>query len=383
MKIAYLSKTPLSDVDFSYVHTAQELCDIDMFIEITPRYLKGAAICLDKCNDKCGVFKALEIYPQFARFANVMDLNKCYVVNTPGKYWVMKAIWTNILFLFFLIKKKYKIVHVTWPLNIQEFVLFFLRRRMVLTIHDPFPHTGSGNFVELARRWFSFRFIKNFIILNEAQKHNFSQAHNIPMERIYSSSLGCYSYLNYVKGVEIKDLPEKYILFFGSISQYKGLEYLFPSMIKVHEKHPDYHLVICGKGSFHFDISLYLKYNYFHFYNRFIKDEELVTFIKKASFVICPYTDATQSGVIMSAYAFKKPVIATNVGGLPEMVKNGELGLIIEEKNIDELVNAINYYIENPQKREEHSSMIGKTYFQGEKSWKKIAAELRVIYSKL
>ena len=44
------------------------------------------------------------------------------------------------------------------------------------------------------------------------------------------------------------------------------------------------------------------------------------------AFMVCPYTDATQSGVIMSAFAFNKPVIATDVGGLPEMVKGYSSG---------------------------------------------------------
>lgn len=380
MKIAYLSKTPLSDVDFSYLNSVQERCNIDIFVEITPRYLKGAAVTLDKCYNKCGVFKAIDVYPEFDRFTSVINLEKCYVVNTPGKFWVLKAIWTNVLFLLFLIKNKYNIIHVTWPLNVHELILFILRKKMILTVHDPFPHSSGGRFVELTRRWVSFNLIKKFIILNETQKKAFSKHYNIPLERIFNSRLGCYSYLNYIKGVEINDLPKNYILFFGSISKYKGLDFLFPAMIKVHETHPDYHLVVCGQGKFHFDITHYRNLNYFHIHNRFIKDDELVTLIKNSVFVTCPYTDATQSGVIMSAFAFKKPVIATKVGGLPEMVNHGELGLIINEKDVDALANAINYYIEHPDVRQKHSSKIEEAYFYNEKSWKVISEELKEIY---
>lgn len=380
MKIAYLGKTQLSDVDMSYLCSAQKKTDIDFFLEITPRYLKGAAINLEKCYPKCGIFKAIDVYPQFERYSKVINLDKCYVVNTPGQLWLLKGVWTNILFCIFLIKKKYDIIHITWPLNIHEFPLFLLKKKMLLTVHDPFCHTGSGNFVELARRYFSFHLIKRFIILNKAQKKEFSCFQKIPMERIWTSRLGCYNYLNYIEPTKIKNLPEKYILFFGSISQYKGLDYLFPAMVRCHETHPDYHLVVCGKGNYHFDISPYKNLKYFHIYNRFIKDEELVMFIKHSSFVICPYTDATQSGVIMSAYAFKKPVIVTNVGGLPEMVNNGELGLIVQEKSEDALAEAIIYYIEHPELRKTHALKIAETYFVGKKSWNVISHELNKIY---
>lgn len=47
--------------------------------------------------------------------------------------------------------------------------------------------------------------------------------------------------------------------------------------------------------------------------------------IRNCEFTVVPYIDATQSGVIMSAYAFNKPCVATNVGGLPEMVIDGKM----------------------------------------------------------
>ena len=57
--------------------------------------------------------------------------------------------------------------------------------------------------------------------------------------------------------------------------------------------------------------------------------DELSALIQESSFVVCPYKDATQSGVVMSAYALKKPVIATRVGGLVEMVEDKKTGLLV------------------------------------------------------
>ena len=75
--------------------------------------------------------------------------------------------------------------------------------------------------------------------------------------------------------------------------------------------------------------------------NRWIKDEEVSEIVEPADVVILPYTHATQSGVIPLAYAFSKPVIATNVGGLDEQVVEGETGYIVPSHNPQAIANAV------------------------------------------
>ena len=152
-------------------------------------------------------------------------------------------------------------------------------------------------------------------------------------------------------------------------------------MEKVHEQCPDCQLIVAGGGKYHFDICRYQSLDYIDIRNRFIPDEELVTLIKNCDFMVCPYTDATQSGVIMSAYAFYKPVIATNVGGLPEMVRNEHYGLIIKEKDTDILANAIIKLWQHPEKIKTYSDNIRRSYNSGELSWKKIAEDMIQTYN--
>ena len=68
-----------------------------------------------------------------------------------------------------------------------------------------------------------------------------------------------------------------------------------------HTKYPELTLVVAGKGKYYFDIEKYLKLPYFKIDNRFIPDGELAAMIRECEFVVVPYVDATQSGVIMSA----------------------------------------------------------------------------------
>lgn len=382
MRIAYLGKIQLSDVDLSYLKEAQKLSDMTYIMEITPRFVKGPAYNISSVYPKSGVFKAVDIYPEFTKYADFIDIDKFYIVNTYGKLWQIKAFYTNLLLLIFLIRNKFSVIHVTWPLNIYEFILYFLRKKMLLTVHDPFPHTGLDTFIVRLRRKVAFWLIPKLIILNQAQREEFISYYKIDPSRLIDSRMSSYTYLQSIKpNTESPVLPDKpFILFSGKISPYKGVDYLLPAMIKVHERFPKTNLIVAGGGKYHFNVEPYKKLDYIDIRNCFIPEDELVALMKSSLFMICPYTDATQSGVIMSAFAFAKPVIATNVGGLPEMVIDNKYGLIVKEKDVDALADSICLLLQKPELVKYFSEEISKNYGYGELSWKKIAEELRNEY---
>lgn len=384
-KIAYIGKIQLSDVDLSYLHEAQQLEDITYIMEITPRFMNGPAFNVKQMYPKTGIFKAVDAYPQFKQYAQFIDLNKFYIVNTCGSMWCIKAFYTNLLLLIFLIKNKFDVIHLTWPLNVYEFIVYFLKNRMLLTVHDPFPHTGLDTFIVRLRRKVAFWLIPKFIILNRNQRQQFLDYYSLNEACVLNSMLSCYTYLRTVspKSSSIPLEGKKYILFFGKISQYKGLDYLLPAMCKVHSHCPDLHLVVAGGGTFHFDIEKYKNLDYIHIENRFIEQEELVALIKNSYFVVCPYTDATQSGVVMSAFAFNKPSVVTNVGGLGEMVIDGKFGRVIKEKDVEALVEVIIQLADDEALINRYSNNIAEAYKSGELSWRKIAEMLSQEYKKV
>ena len=199
MKIAYLGKIQLSDTDLPYLNAAQKDADITYLLEITPRFLKGPAFNIDKIYGKTGIFKAVEAYPQFEKLASFIDIDKFYVVNTAGHLWQLKAFWTNLLLLFFIMRHGFNVIHVLWPLNVYEFILYFLRRCMILTVHDPFPHSGLDTFIVRLRRKFAFWLIPRFIILNKVQKQNFIDFYKIREDRVVESHISCCTYLQTIK----------------------------------------------------------------------------------------------------------------------------------------------------------------------------------------
>ena len=383
MKIAYLGKIQLSDVDLSYLHEAQKLADITYVMEVCPRFLKGPAFNIERIYPKSGVFKATDAYPEFQKYASFIDINKFYVVNTYGRLWQLKSFWTHLLLFIFLIKQRFNVIHLVWPPNIYEFIIYVLRNKTILTVHDPFPHSGLDTFIVRLRRKVAFKLISHFIILNRVQRQNFLSYYSLSGNKVINSRLSCYTYLRTINTSGSNKINGRYILFAGKISPYKGLDYLLPAMKQVHEMCPDCRLIVAGGGKYHFDIGHYQSLDYIDIRNRFIPDSELVALIKNCEFMVCPYTDATQSGVIMSAFAFNKPVIATNVGGLPEMVRHQQYGLIIKEKDVDSIKDSIIMLWKHKDKVKEYSENIKKDYETGELSWLTIAKEIHLEYSNM
>ncbi len=128
---------------------------------------------------------------------------------------------------------------------------------------------------------------------------------------------------------------EKIILFFGFIRKYKGLDLLLEAMqdtriwaagIKLlvagefYEKKEEYDALIEKLG---IADQLILRTD-------FIADSEVRYYLSAADFVIQPYRNATQSGVTPLAYHFEKPMLVTNVGGLPDLVPDGKVGIVTE-----------------------------------------------------
>ena len=95
--------------------------------------------------------------------------------------------------------------------------------------------------------------------------------------------------------------------------------------------------------------------------NRWIKDEETESvFLGKNLVSVCPYKDATQSGVVLVSYEYGVPVIATNTGGLPEQVFNNDTGFLVEPNDVNGFAEAMEKYITNIDLIEKQQIKIGE-----------------------
>ncbi|AZB28264.1 glycosyltransferase family 4 protein [Chryseobacterium balustinum] len=365
MRIAFLSIFAL-DANVSLINALKQNNDVYFFTEALYEIFNY----LDKNKLNKTISKGTEV-DQLERFQDLIDLDKTFVIKGTRNSNVIKKLYISYQIHQYLKKIKPDVIIIDNCMLTYFVSTLAFRKKMLLVVHDPFLHSGENLFVDRVLRKIHFSLIQQKMLLNENQKNEFISYYNYNPKDIHTSFLSVYDFLNYFKTNESVESGNFNILFFGRISPYKGIKFLLDAFVGIllTKKYTDITLTIAGSGDFDFDIEPYKKYPEIKIINEFIIPENLANLIFKSSVVVCPYIDATQSGVVMSAYAFKKPVIATNVGGLPEMVKDQLTGIIIEPKNSEAIRNAILELYNNSDLLETMSQNIEKLYFSGEKSW--------------
>ncbi len=130
---------------------------------------------------------------------------------------------------------------------------------------------------------------------------------------------------------------QKLVLFFGFIRKYKGLDILFDAMKELKNMYGEDIPSLLVAGEFYEDEQPYREQlknlgisDHVIMRTNFIPDEEVRYYLCAADVVIQPYRNATQSGVTPLAYHFDKPMVVTNVGGLPALVPHMQVGLVAE-----------------------------------------------------
>ena len=124
---------------------------------------------------------------------------------------------------------------------------------------------------------------------------------------------------------------EKRLLFFGLVRPYKGLKVL----LKALQKLPDIYLTVAGdfggtEGDYEELLNDSSLKGRVDIHNGYVPDKDVQGYFENCDAVVLPYIDATQSGIAQVAFGFGKPVIATDAGGLPEVVTDSLTGVMVK-----------------------------------------------------
>ncbi len=165
------------------------------------------------------------------------------------------------------------------------------------------------------------------------------------------------------------------LLFFGFVREYKGLDILLRAMPDILSTLPEAVLIVAGEfydplGPYRDIIATTNIGASVRLDNRYIPTEEVPAFFAACDVVVQPYRTATQSGVAQIAFNYDCPVITTDVGGLAEIVRDGETGLVVataEPRAISRAV--IRFFGEGMAERMRQN--IG--YERGSRSWAQLA----------
>ncbi|MCQ5146251.1 glycosyltransferase family 4 protein [Enterocloster bolteae] len=203
-------------------------------------------------------------------------------------------------------------------------------------------------------------------------------------------------YMEYAESVTKEEslkylgLPEDrpIILFFGQIKKVKGVGILITAMRDVATRYPKALCVIAGKV-WHDDFSVYQQLIDEYSLNdniktdiRFINDNEIKYYFNAADIVALPYLQIYQSGVLLLAYAYEKPIVATTEGEFLTVVRNNETGLLIPAGNSEKLAEALIWYLEHPEDGIRYA-ITGKADIKNRLGWDNIAKQIICEYEKL
>lgn len=168
-------------------------------------------------------------------------------------------------------------------------------------------------------------------------------------------------------------------LFYGYLKPYKGLDMLKEAFLGVKKTTDNFYLIIAGAGSDP-NIDFFKSQTNCMVMNRFLTDGEMMQLNDIADVVLLPYKSASQSGIVPVSFMFGNPVIATNVGAMPEYIKNGENGIIVPKNDAIAFSYAMLKLL-NDEPLLEHLRQGAKEFGHGDRfDWKNIAKETLKFY---
>ena len=222
------------------------------------------------------------------------------------------------------------------------------RIKIISVVHNVTPH--EAGFLDRALSAYFFRSCDGFVTLSASALDHLKQINPAapsawaphPVYDFFGPMVTkkeAMKHLNLEPGVN-------YLLFFGLIRSYKGLDLLIKAMVDPRLKKRNLKLIVAGefydkKSKYTVLVKEESLQDRIIFTDHYVPNEEVKYYFGAADLVVQPYRTATQSGVTQIAYHFEKPMIVSNVGGLPEIVPNGEVGYVTR-LSPDSIAEAIN-----------------------------------------
>ena len=253
---------------------------------------------------------------------------------------------------------------------------------LVTTIHDVFRHPGDRDLIpgsEYTRRIAFYR-SQQLIVHSNLLKDILVQQFRLPQQRVNVLPHGELGTLFQHWAGDRVAVREPYtLLFFGRIWPYKGLKYLLEAIPLVAERIPEVKLIIAGRGENIDELLSDTDFERYEIFNGFIPVEAVAGLFQRSAVTVLPYIESSQSGVAAIAYATGTPVIASNVGGLGEIIRHEQDGLLVPPRDVRALADAIIQLLSDPEKQRQMQAA-AMLRCQQDLNWSNIAAQTVEVY---
>jgi glycosyltransferase involved in cell wall biosynthesis len=289
------------------------------------------------------------------------------------------------------------IIHVQWTPLVKKvpfelWLLKFAKRlgiKLVYTVHNLLPHDSGTRFLSLFKRTYSE--MDALICHTEEAKNHLVHEFLVDPQRIWVIPHG--PLLHDLKRDSIQvaksrlglpaDVP--LVLWQGFIRPYKGLDFLLQAWRKIAARGLRASLLIAGTGEREMLEDLQEQVTRLGLQEsvrldlRFVPDKELATYYEAADILTYPYRDVTTSGALMTALTYNKAIVATNLPGFREILRDKANALLIDYGDVDSLANSLAILIREPEERRRLAA--GLTALSDFNKWDRIAKETRQCYA--
>lgn len=191
----------------------------------------------------------------------------------------------------------------------------------------------------------------NLIVHSRAAERMLTERYGPALRNVTTIPFGVFeSYLTYPPR-DRELVGGRYFLFLGTLLPYKGLHVLQDAVGALGGALQDFRVVVAGAGSDPAIPKMEADHR-FVVLRRYLRNDEVADLTKNAVCVVCPYTSASQSGIISTAFLFGKPIIASDVGGFGEFIESGRNGILTAPGDATSLAAAMRKIVDDPSLRE-------------------------------
>jgi glycosyltransferase involved in cell wall biosynthesis len=300
-----------------------------------------------------------------------------------------------LLLLFYILRHKPSVVHLQ-ELKIpfiEKRLLRYLRKRgikLIFTAHD-LGNTDSAVVAATPALREVYQLFDYIVAHTDQNKALIAQSFNVDANRIVMLPVGEYTALPdqlLDRAVARKSLgiagDRQVVLFFGYIRKYKGLDLLLEALALVRQSLPKIFLIVAGEAKDDFDVYRRLidgkgLGEIVRLDIQYVPLDQMAAYFGAADVVALPYRRVFQSGLVRLAYAYKRPVLATQVGDLPMIVENGKTGYLIPPHSVNSLAEAIKLAFADSERLHEMGER-AYLWVREKFSWAQIARGMAKIY---
>lgn len=281
---------------------------------------------------------------------------KIYNYSDKTKFFKITSYITAQLTLFkSIIQLRPNVVHFQWVKipSIDYLLLKLIRKKnikTILTAHDVLPHNSGDRYMEIYKKIYTK--VDAIIVHSDSTKIELIEWLDVSAKKIHVIPHGLLNIGQNIDFDRVEYYMKKFRLDFdldnklvfsalGTINDYKGIDLIVDAWKQDNiTKNEDLKLIIAGKGSHSKIEELKGKTNVI-IENRFLLVEEFLALLRITDFVLLPYKQISQSGILLTAINEKKRVIVSEVGGLTDPFKFGKIGYVLSELSSKELNSVI------------------------------------------